>query len=161
MNSKPTHMQYTACSSTIPGKVYKFVERHNYTLSTPLVGHSFCKDFLQIEPNGNITVLCSHKCTGYAWDGCSPKVNWLDITWGTPDGKLDSTTEKPKTYYASLVHDVLYQYKHLHGLSRYQCDVLFYHQMQQAQFKPAKFYYLAVRLLGGVFGDWKGRDRWW
>jgi hypothetical protein len=151
----------TARSSTQLGKVYKFVEHQDYTILTNMVGTSFSKDFLRIEPNGEITVVCSHKHTGYAWDGCSPKANWLDITWGTPDGKLDWATEKPKTYYASLVHDVLYQYKQQHGLRRYQCDDVFYNLLKQAQFKPAKIYYLAVRLLGGVFGDWKGKDRWW
>jgi hypothetical protein len=89
-------MQQTARSSTQLGKVYKFVERQDYSIQTNIVGTSFRKEFLQLEPNGKFTVVCTYLPTGYAWDGCSPKANWLDITWGTPDGKLDWTTKSPK-----------------------------------------------------------------
>jgi hypothetical protein len=46
----------------------------------------------------------------YAWDGCSPKLCVWDLLLGTPDGVVDSATKQPKTYYASLVHDALYQF---------------------------------------------------
>ena len=61
---------------------------------------------LQIFENGIIRVK-----EGYAWDGCSPKFNILDLfVLGTPDGIRDIETGKAKTYYASLVHDALYQF---------------------------------------------------
>jgi hypothetical protein len=60
---------------------------------------------------------------GYRWDGCSPKINVLDLFWiGTPDGlivgserplqgpDLDShipITDERVTHLASCVHDVL------------------------------------------------------
>ena len=56
---------------------------------------------LLITTDGTITVL-----KGYAWDGCTPKVCFLDLLVGTPDGAVYEGTGRPKTYYASLVHDV-------------------------------------------------------
>src|SRR5436190_2080914 len=60
---------------------------------------------LVIETSGRITVM-----RGYAWNGCSPKFCVLDILIGTPDGVVHAGTGKPKAYYASLVHDALYQF---------------------------------------------------
>lgn len=89
---------------------------------------------------------------GYAWDGCSPKVCILDIVIGTPDGVIDSRTKQPKTYYASLVHDALYQFLR-DGLpcSRRQADACFLALMRATGFVPRGLYWLAVRLLGGLF----------
>ena len=54
----------------------------------------------------------------YTWDGCTPKFSILDIfVIGTPDGIKNINTGKPKTYFASLVHDVLYQYFRWHEIS--------------------------------------------
>ncbi|MGB0662784.1 MAG: hypothetical protein ACPGMR_03235 [Pontibacterium sp.] len=54
---------------------------------------------------GKITVKA-----GYAWDGCTPKVDLLGlVTLGVPDGRLHEG--RPMTYYASLVHDVLCQFR--------------------------------------------------
>src|SRR5713226_6292632 len=77
---------------------------------------------LILRPSGRITVT-----RRYAWDGCSPKMCVFDILLGTPDGVVDSTTKQPKTYYASLVHDALYQFL-LDGLplKRWQADRCFY-----------------------------------
>lgn len=60
---------------------------------------------------------------GYRWDGCSPKINILNLFWlGTPDGlvigserKVNNKDEEQNipikderiTHYASVVHDVL------------------------------------------------------
>src|SRR5947208_17167077 len=86
---------------------------------------------------------------GYAWDGCSPKFCTFDILIGTPDGVVDSTTRQPKTYYASLVHDALYQFL-LDGLpfKRWQADRCFLRLMRETGFAPRHLYWLAVRLLG-------------
>ena len=61
--------------------------------------------WLRLTRDGGITVM-----RAYAWDGCTPKVCILDILLGTPDGAVDSSTGRPKTYYASLVHDALCQF---------------------------------------------------
>ena len=79
---------------------------------------------MTVGKDGVITVHGS-RGDGYAWDGCSPKASWIDLLWGTPDGRLDDRTEKPITYYASMVHDVLYQYKHKILISRKEADILF------------------------------------
>ena len=60
---------------------------------------------LEIRKNGEIKVLA-----GYAWDGCTPKFSLWDICVGTPDGVPNANTKKPKAYYASLLHDALYQF---------------------------------------------------
>ena len=62
---------------------------------------------LILESGGRITVT-----RDYAWNGCSPKFCFFDLLFGTPDGVVHAQTGKPKTYYASLVHDVLYQFVH-------------------------------------------------
>src|SRR5687767_14262930 len=97
-------------SSSDRNKVYKYVHTEDVHIKTNLTGLTFDNEWLSINKKGWITVKCSNK-RGYAWDGCSPKVNFLDFLWGTPDGKLDYRTEKSITYYASMIHDVLYQYK--------------------------------------------------
>ena len=67
---------------------------------------------LVVRKSGKVTVPSS-----YAWDGCSPKGCLFDFVVGTPDGVVDTGTKRPKTYYASLVHDAMYQFL-LDGLSQ-------------------------------------------
>ena len=89
---------------------------------------------------------------GYAWNGCSPKFSFMDLfIIGTPDGINDYRTGKPKTYYASLVHDFLYQFKKQHGLSRKQCDMIFIGMLKDTKFFLRHIYYIAVRLVGWMF----------
>jgi hypothetical protein len=97
--------------------------------------------------NGKMTVNKS-----YAWDGCSPKICICDVLFGTPDGVVDSRTRKPKTYYASLVHDALYQFlPDGVPLTRKQADGCFLRLMNETGFAPRHLYYLAVRIFGGLF----------
>src|SRR5436309_14115393 len=102
---------------------------------------------LILRQSGRITVT-----RRYAWDGCSPKVCVFDILLGTPDGVVDSTTKQPKTYYASLVHDALYQFL-LDGLplKRWQADRCFLRLMAETGFAPRYVYWAAVRLFGWLF----------
>ena len=60
---------------------------------------------LILRTDGTMTVTA-----GYAWDGCTPKCCVLDLSIGVPDGVVNADTGKPKTYYASLIHDALYQF---------------------------------------------------
>lgn len=107
---------------------------------------------LEIERDGRIRVL-----KGYAWDGCTPKICLLDIVLGVPDGVVDSDTKKPKTYYASLIHDALYQFlKDGVPYSRYQADLFFLNLMAETRFRWRHVYFIAVRIFGGLFG-WIGR----
>lgn len=109
---------------------------------------------LEIRRNGEIRVL-----SGYAWDGCTPKFSVWDIVFGIPDGIPNERTKKPKTYYASLFHDALYQFLDA-GLpiSRKDADQIFLELMTRDHFAPRQLYFLAVRLFGGVsrlFTRWK------
>ena len=102
---------------------------------------------LILHRNGKMTVT-----KGYAWDGCSPKICFFDILFGTPDGVIDSGTKKPKTFYASLVHDALYQFlPDGVPLARKQADGCFLRLMTETGFAPRHIYHLAVRIFGGLF----------
>lgn len=87
---------------------------------------------------------------GYAWDGCTPKKSLWNL-WivGVPDGHIDYRTQKPYTYYASLVHDALYQYGDTVPMKRKQIDGVFLELL--GDFKLAKLYYWMVRIFGGRF----------
>jgi len=102
---------------------------------------------LEIRQNGEIKVL-----KDYAWDGCTPKFCLLDLIFGVPDGVVHERTKRPKTYYASLVHDALYQFLD-DGLplSRKEADLCFLRLMQESDFVLSKPYYFAVRCFGGIF----------
>jgi hypothetical protein len=141
-------------SKSIPHKVYKFVIHHDVYIVTNIKNRSFENCWLLIEPDGKIILKGSYG-NGYAWDGCSPKGVFLDIIWGTPDGKLDWNTEAPITYYASLIHDALYQYKADIPISRKEADVIFLLNLRKAKFKLASLYGFAVRTFGGFYGKWK------
>lgn len=127
---------------------YKFRLRTNARITVPVtVNSSPCcslDGFFEIVDAQTIQIN-GKQCTGYAWDGCSPKFNVFDLfIIGTPDGLIDPKTGKPITYYASLVHDVLLQYQDLHNLSRKEIDGVFLHFL--GDFKLRRLYYLSVRL---------------
>lgn len=102
---------------------------------------------LILKRSGAVTVT-----ERYAWDGCSPKFCIFDVLLGTPDGVVDSTTKLPKTYYASLIHDALYQFL-LDGLpfTRREADRCFLRLMGQTGFAPRYLYWAAVRTFGWLF----------
>lgn len=101
---------------------------------------------LILERGGRITVT-----RGYAWNGCSPKFCFFDILIGTPDGVVDSRTGRPKTYYASLVHDALYQFvPDGLPLKQHDADRCFLRLMEATGFRPRFLYFSAVWLLGGL-----------
>ena len=104
---------------------------------------------LKIAADGTITVKKS-----YAWDGCSPKLNILDLFWvGTPDGALNEN--KPVTYYASLVHDALGQFAKKYPekipFNRKERDLIFKEMLEGFFFQW--LYYQAVRIFGGLYSQ--------
>jgi len=143
-----------AKSNTIPNKVYKFVYAEDLFIKTNLVGRGCKYKWLEIEDDGKIIVKGSNP-GGYAWDGCSPKWNFIDLIFGTPDGKLDFNTDKQITYFASMIHDALYQYKGEIKLSRKEVDVIFKNNLKRSGFLLSEIYYFFVRLFGGLYGKWK------
>lgn len=104
---------------------------------------------LILSADGTFTVL-----KRYAWDGCTPKICVFDLLLGTPDGAVFQGTGKPKTFYASLVHDALYQFlpemPRGNPLNRAQADQCFLLLMGEHDFALRYVYYLAVRVFGGL-----------
>lgn len=128
--------------------IYKFVIREDVVYSTALQGVEFNNDWLTIQADGLITVKGSYG-DGYAWDGCTPKWNVMDLfLFGTPDGRVIVNTEKPITYYASLIHDILLQFKAEIGITRRQADDIFLHYLGDFDLKYV--YYYAVRSYGAL-----------
>jgi hypothetical protein len=115
------------------------------------------KAWLFIDKHGTITVL-----RGYAWNGCTPKLCFLDLLVGTPDGAVYEGTGRRKTYYASLVHDALYQFlREASPLTRADADRFFLRLMQESDFALARVYWLVVRALGWAFWHGTNRTREW
>jgi hypothetical protein len=107
---------------------------------------------LVIETTGRITVT-----RGYSWNGCSPKVCVFDLLLGTPDGVVHARTGRPKTYFASMVHDALYQFlKADSPISRQQADDCFLRLMADSDFSPRYLYWAAVRIFGPLV--WRGKQ---
>ena len=141
-------------SKTAP---WKFKLENNYTCFPSakfpkkllIRGFVFDSKWLLIDSTGNITIRKE-----YAWDGCSPKINIMDLfLFGIPDGIIDFHTFKPKTYYASLVHDALYQYSSRLPVKRKSADKMFFVLLRKNDFQLARLYYWAVRLIGWMYWD--------
>lgn len=122
---------------------YKLTE--DYTYESPhLAGISFCSDWLLID-GGRLLIRA-----GYAWDGCSPAWRLPGGVWvGTPDGPLGADG-RPQSYYASLVHDALCQYKADVPITKAATLALFADLLRQGGFPPWRvlLYVAAVKLFG-------------
>lgn len=103
--------------------------------------------WLMINDNGSLIVN-----KGYSWDGCSPKFKIMGKIYGVPDGPLDKKG-RPKTWRASLFHDVLCQYQDDPRMpfSREEIDDIFSALLTADEFEYQRLYYKAVRLLGGPY----------
>lgn len=126
--------------------IYKFITNKDLKFETHLFGYDFENPWLKINPDGLVIVKGTyHK--GYAWDGCTPKWNFFDLFLiGTPDGRAIVNTQLPITYYASLIHDILLQFKNDIGLSRKEADEVFLKYL--GNFSLRYVYFVAVRLFG-------------
>ena len=89
--------------------VYIYCIKEDYKHSSSIKGCSFENEWFKLEADGTVIVKGS-KSKGYAWDGCSPKWKIKDLYVGTGEAVLNWETGKAKTYYASLIHDVFYQF---------------------------------------------------
>ena len=139
--------------------VYIYCLEQDYKYLSSLKGRGFENEWMKFEPSGMITIKGSNK-KGYAWDGCSPKLKWRDICWiGTPDAVLNWKSMRPKTYYASMIHDIFYQFSNSLKLivKRKEVDVMFYDILKENHFHFARVYYCVVRSLGWMF--WGKRKR--
>jgi len=120
---------------------YAFTLQKDYEYKSNIVGQSLIRKYLRIHTDGTIKIPA-----GYSWDGCTPKFCFLGTIVGTPDGPI-MEDGLPQTYYASLVHDALYQYHRGHSIPRKVSDLLFLKMMREAGFRFANLYYRATRLL--------------
>lgn len=126
---------------------YLFTLKSFFKYAHPRLKGEFYKgQWLEINRDGVLTIPA-----GYSWDGCTPKFKIFGRVIGVPDGPKDPETGQPQTYYASLVHDALYQFIGLHGISRADIDLIFLDMLTAAGFKQARLYYRAVQLFGGIF----------
>ncbi|MDD5567625.1 MAG: hypothetical protein PHY88_00185 [Candidatus Omnitrophica bacterium] len=132
--------------------VYIYCIKENYRYQSSLTGHEFENDWFKLAPDGMVTVKGSYS-RGYAWDGCSPKFKIKDIYIGVPEAVLNFGTGQSKTYYASLVHDVFYQFskKVRPFIRRRQVDREFYAILKRDNFRFAPLYYFFVRAFGWIW----------
>jgi len=138
--------------------IYKYLVKDNIVFDAiPLNIPEMTCGYVKITAQGHIIILGrDHKDgQGYAWDGCTPKWNILDL-WviGVPDGRTLVDTGKPTTYYASMVHDALCQYQLQLGITRKQADDIFLHYLGDFQLRYV--YYAMVR----AYGTWVDFTRW-
>jgi hypothetical protein len=119
--------------------------------------HPMPEDVVFRDKRGTVRLIMSQAGTitvtrGYSWDGCTPKFRLWDFSLGIPDGVVHKLTGQPKTYYASLVHDVCYQFlPDGLKLERVEVDRFFLVLMKDSDFGPRYIYWLAVRAFGGLF----------
>ena len=155
-------MSYGSASADVARWLYRIDA--NYTWTSPFKQDGDYAFFdakgrlrLLVERNGAITVT-----RGYTWNGCSPKFFVLDLLFGTPEGVVNARTAQRKTYYASMVHDALYQFLG-DGLpmTRAQCDLCFLFLMRESSFRLAPLYWLFVRAFGGLVQFATARYRHW
>ena len=137
--------------------VYVYCIKEDYPYKSSITGRTFENEWFRLSPDGMIIVKGTNK-RGYSWDGCSPKWKWKDMYFGTPEGVLNERTRQSKTYYASLVHDIFYQFSRevKHSVTRREIDREFYTILKRDGFKMALLYYYAVRLCGWI---WWGKPK--
>jgi len=129
--------------------VYIYCITEDYIYKSSIKTREFENDWLKLEKDGTVTVKGTNK-KGYAWDGCSPKIKIKDVYFGTPEAVLNFKTGKSKTYYASLIHDVFYQFsKDIKSfINRKEVDKEFHVILKEHKFRFAWLYYRFVRFFG-------------
>jgi len=138
----------------------------------PVTGITYEDEYMRLSEDGTLAV------TGrYAWNGCSPKFAVAGMVFGTPEGMIPHVSERdsivaslarmgygsldwrqPKTYWASMFHDVLYQLseRFADNMRRSDADRLFLHLLQACRFPRAKLYYAAVHSFGCLYWGVRG-----
>jgi hypothetical protein len=132
--------------------VYVYCIKEDYRYQSSITGREYENEWFKLSKDGTVIVKGTNY-KGYAWDGCSPKFKIKDLYVGTWEAVLNWDTAKSKTYYASLIHDVFYQFsKDIRSfVKRKEVDREFYHILKRDEFRCAQLYYLAVRLFGWLF----------
>lgn len=94
----------------------------------------------------------------YSWDGCSPKFKIGGKIFGIWDGTKiahiingDEIDVDSQMKYASLIHDVMYQFLDDIPLSRKDVDSIFLKDALNANFIFSWLYYCFVRVFGKFY----------
>lgn len=126
----------------VPGNPWRYALGSDYGYTSPhLAGIDFQNDWITIH-RCNIVIKA-----GYAWDGCSPCISVLGLCYvGTPDGAQHLGV--PATYYASLVHDALSQWKKDTKITKAAMLGVFRDLLLEVRFPLAGLYAAAVNLFG-------------
>ncbi len=135
--------------------VYCIKEDHRYQSS--IKDREFENEWFKLDKDGTMIVKGT-RYKGYAWDGCSPKWKIKEMYFGTPEAVLNDTTRRSRTYYASLIHDIFYQFSSeiKDIIKRREADEEFYNILKRDGFKMARLYYWGVRCFGWL---WWGKPR--
>ena len=132
--------------------VYVYCIKYDYHYQSAIKNRAFENEWFKLKPDGTVIVTGTYY-KGYAWDGCSPKFKIKDVYLGILEGVLNFDTGLSKAYYASLIHDVFYQFsKEVKSfILRKEVDREFYVVLKRDNFRFAWLYYAAVRMLGWIF----------
>lgn len=104
---------------------YKYtLEADVYFKIKELEGIIFKCKFGCIE-NGSLTIK-----KGYSWNGATGVINTA------------------RTYWASCIHDFLYQYR---VVTQKTADIIFYNQLKNDNFEFSRLYFWGVRFFGKYF----------
>ena len=122
--------------------VYVYCIKEDYSYKSSIIGRQFENEWFRLDPDGTITIKGTNS-RGYAWDGCSPKIKVGDVYFGTSEAVLNYDTGQSKTYYASMVHDVFYQFsKDVRSfVRRKEVDTEFYKILKRDGFRLARLYF--------------------
>ena len=134
--------------------VYVYCITKDYPYNSSITGRSFENEWFRLSPDGMITVKGTNQ-RGYSWDGCSPKWKIKEMYFGTPEAVINYETRYSRTYYASLIHDLFYQFsKDVKDIvTRKEADGEFYAILKRDGFGMAWWYYYAVRVFGWIWWD--------
>ncbi len=115
--------------------VYVYCIKEDYRYQSGILGCEFENEWFSLSAQGMVIIKGSHH-KGYAWDGCSPKFKIKDLYFGTSEAVLNYDTRQSKTYYASLIHDVFYQFSSQirSQVPRNEVDKIFYQILQRDGF---------------------------
>lgn len=132
--------------------VYVYCLKEDHWHQSLIKGREFENEWFKLGNDGSMIVKGT-RYKGYAWDGCSPKWKIKDLYIGTWEAVLNWETGQSKTYYASLIHDVCYQFsKDLRPfVKRKEVDSEFYAILKRDDFRFARLYYTGVRLFGWIW----------
>lgn len=136
---------------------WRYILTKDFNYYTPYLSNiEFKNDFIEIKDS---KILIKKD---YAWDGCSPSLRinlgsllpqglWLGV-W---DGPLNKDA-RPSTYYATLVHDALCQFrKDINGLNKNATVDMFKDLLtiRNSPFWMSYLYPLAIKYFGPQ--NWK------